>query len=73
MMNILNVGSQESIGVKYIDDIYTKLFLKLWFESNWYFCTNNYLFWYQAFDSLDILISAEVRLILGTFKLHQEN
>ena len=33
----------------------------------------NYLLWYQTFDSLDILISAEISLILRKFKLHQEN
>ena len=38
MMNIQNQGSQESIGVKYIDNIYAKFCLKLWFESDWYFC-----------------------------------
>ena len=37
MMNIQNLGLQESIRGKYIDDIYTKFSLKLWFESNWYF------------------------------------
>ena len=28
----------KSIGVKYIDGRYAKFLLKLWFESNWYFC-----------------------------------
>ena len=33
-----NLVSQESVGVKYIDGIYAELFLKVWFESDWYFC-----------------------------------
>ena len=33
MMNIRNLGWQESIGVKYIDHICAKVCLKLWFES----------------------------------------
>ena len=37
-MNIWNLGSQESIGVKYIDNICSKFCLKLWFENDWYFC-----------------------------------
>ena len=37
MMNIRNLGSQESVGVKYIDGICTKICLKIWFESDWYF------------------------------------
>ena len=32
------VGSKERVGVKYKDDIFAKLYLKLWFESDWYFC-----------------------------------
>ena len=36
-MNIRNVGSQESTGLKYIDNICSKFYLKLWFESGWYF------------------------------------
>ena len=31
MMNIRNLGSEESVGVKYIDGICTKFWLKLWF------------------------------------------
>ena len=38
MMNIQNLGSQESIGVKYINGICAKFCLKFWFESSWYFC-----------------------------------
>ena len=38
MMNIGNLGSKESIGVKYKDGTYALLCLKLWFESDWYFC-----------------------------------
>ena len=37
MMNIWNLVSQESIGVRYIDGICAKFCLKLWFGSNWYF------------------------------------
>ena len=37
-MNMQNLVSQESVGVKYIDGIYAELFLKVWFESDWYFC-----------------------------------
>ena len=33
MMNIRNLGWQESGGVKYIDHICAKVCLKLWFES----------------------------------------
>ena len=38
MMNMQNLGSQESVRVKYIEDIYAKFSLKLWFESDWYVC-----------------------------------
>ena len=37
-MNMQNLGSQESVGVKYIDDIYAEFRLKFWFESDLYFC-----------------------------------
>ena len=37
MMNIQNLGSKESLGVKFKDGICAKLCLKLWFESDWYF------------------------------------
>ena len=37
------------------------------------YCSKGYLFWYQTFDSLDILISDEVSLISRKFKIHQEN
>ena len=37
MMNIRNLGSKESVGVKFKEGIYTELCLKLWFESNWFF------------------------------------
>ena len=36
-MNVRNVGSKESLGVKYKDDICAALYLKLWFERDWYF------------------------------------
>ena len=35
--------------------------------------SKGYLFSYQIFDSLDILISAELSLVLKKFKLYQEN
>ena len=35
--------------------------------------SKGYLFSYQIFDSLDILISAELSLLLKKFKLYQEN
>ena len=34
-MNIQN--QKESLGVKFKENMSTKLSLKLWFESNWYF------------------------------------
>ena len=37
MVNIQNLGSKESLGVKFKDRIYTEFCLKLWFESDWYF------------------------------------
>ena len=37
-MNIQNLGSQESVEVKYIDSIYAEFRLRLWFESDWYSC-----------------------------------
>ena len=38
MMNIRNVGSKENVGVKLKEGICAELCLKLWFESDWYFC-----------------------------------
>ena len=38
MMNIQNVGSKESLGVKFKDSIFAELCLKHWFENGWYFC-----------------------------------
>ena len=38
MMNTRNPGSKESLGVKFKDNICTKLCLKLWLESDQYFC-----------------------------------
>ena len=32
------IGSKESAGVKLKEGICVKLRLKLWFESDWYFC-----------------------------------
>ena len=37
MMNKQNLGSKESLGVKFKDSICTELCLKLWFEIEWYF------------------------------------
>ena len=37
MMNMQNLGLQESARVKCIDNIYTEFCLKCWFESDWYF------------------------------------
>ena len=36
-------------------------------------CSKGYLFSYQTFDSLDILISTELSLVFRKFKLHQGN
>ena len=36
----------KSVGVKYIDSIYAKFFLKVWFESDWYFCNITDLRWF---------------------------
>ena len=38
MMNMQNLGSQESVGIKYVDGIYAEFCLKLWSESDCYFC-----------------------------------
>ena len=32
------IGSKESVGVKFKEGICAELCLKLWFESDWYFC-----------------------------------
>ena len=37
-MNIGNLGSKETVGVKFKESICTELCLKLWFQSDWYFC-----------------------------------
>ena len=37
-MNMQNLASKESLGVKFKDSIYTGLCSKLWFESDWDFC-----------------------------------
>ena len=37
-MNMQNLVSKGSAGVKYKDDICKKLCLKLWFESDGYIC-----------------------------------
>ena len=46
MINIQNLGLQESVGVKYIDDIRAKFCLKLWFEGDWYFCYSTESRWF---------------------------
>ena len=38
-MNIRSLGSKESVGAKYKNDISAELCLKLLFESIWYFCS----------------------------------
>ena len=38
VVNLRYIGSEENIGVKFKDVICPKLCLKLWFESDWYFC-----------------------------------
>ena len=38
MMNIQNLGSKENVGVKFKECICAELCLKLWFESDLYFC-----------------------------------
>ena len=47
MMNIWNLGSKQSVGVKSKEGICSKSYLKLWFESNWYFSeiTESWWFW----------------------------
>ena len=47
MMNMQNLGSQESVRVKYIEDIYAKFSLKLWFESDWYVCNITESRWFK--------------------------
>ena len=49
MMNVQNLGSKESLQVKFNDGIWAELCLKLWFESNWYFCNiaESECFWKQ--------------------------
>ena len=36
-MNIQNLGSKESVGVKFKDGTRAEMYLKLWFESEWCF------------------------------------
>ena len=49
MMKIENLGSKESVGVKFKDAICAELCLRLWFESDLYFCnvTESGWFWKQ--------------------------
>ena len=46
MMNIRKLGSIETVGVKLKDDIWAELCLKLWFESDWYFCNSTKTGWF---------------------------
>ena len=46
MMNLRNLGSQESLGVKYIDGMCAKYCWKLWFENDWYFCNITESLWF---------------------------
>ena len=34
-MNIWNIGSKESLGIKFEDSIFAKLHLKFWCKSDW--------------------------------------
>ena len=47
MMNMQNLGSKESLWLKFKDAICAQWFLNLRFESNWYFCniTESTWFW----------------------------
>ena len=45
-MNMRNAGSKESVGVESKEEICAKLCLKLWFESDWYFCNINESEWF---------------------------
>ena len=49
MMKIENLGSKECVGVKFKDVICAELCLRLWFESDLYFCnvTESGWFWKQ--------------------------
>ena len=42
-----NLVLEKSLGVKFKDDLFAQLCLKLWFESDWYFCniTTSGWFW----------------------------
>ena len=37
-MNMPNLGSRESLWVKFKNRICAKLCLELWFKSDWHFC-----------------------------------
>ena len=47
MMNTQNVGSQESLGIKYVDGMYAEFCIKVLFENDWHFCNINELRWFQ--------------------------
>ena len=47
MLNLQNLGSQENVGIKYIDGLCNKFGLKLWFENDWYFCNSIKSRWFQ--------------------------
>ena len=42
------IRSKGSLGVKYKDDICTELCLKIWFESDWYFCNITKPGWFSV-------------------------
>ena len=46
MMNTQNVGSQESLGIKYVDGMYAEFCIKVLFENDWHFCNINELRWF---------------------------
>ena len=46
MMNIKNLGSKKSVGVKFKEGICAGLGLKVWFESDWYFCNISKSEWF---------------------------
>ena len=47
MMNRQNLGSKEGVGVKFKEGVCAEFCLKLWIETDWYFCniTKSGWFW----------------------------
>ena len=69
MINIRNLGSKESLGVKFKEGICAKLCLKLCFESDWYFCNITKSGWNNHFlKSLQKQPYADVQFKIGVFK-----